>query len=358
MTLLQFIALPGIILAWAGLLPIDKIVFGLFRWHQNGKDYCWPDPERWAELLGCDLRTIRASVARLTEAGCLRTDIIDGRRVYSVLQAKDRFYLRVPVAVLLRHDLNPAERLGLALVAFNCQGSEDRHGWASHEKMSEWLGMGRRSVVRMMGKLKDAGLIAVRRRGPRSNQYALTPAGEVAIMAQQGGKRCANFARPSKEENKTSREAKEKAVLQTVSLIGLSGCRPVEAPESPEHRVFQRLLDHGVHRTVAASIVYHQRHGPASIDQAIDNALLRQAEHRQRGLDRLKPFNLAGYIVASLNGARREAGIVKPSRLFIAARARYERAKAIRSSPFVPLPEAVFEERRRRCLEQLRAAIG
>jgi hypothetical protein len=145
------------------------------------------------------------------------------------------------------------------------------------------------------------------------------------------------------------KDSKRTGAVQGIPAAGLSGCRHVESQPSPQEQAVQKLIRHGVHQAVAAAIVFDQHHPPESVDQAIDNAVIRQAEYRQKGLDRLKPFNRAAYIVGSLNQARREAHVVKPSVLLAKAKALHEQRKA-----FKPMSDNDFEERRRRCIEGLR----
>lgn len=347
---LRFISVPESILSRTDLSATDKGVYGLLRFCQYDKGECWPSHRRLATVLDCDVRTISASIERLAAAGLVEVRQVEGRLLYHVNLVKDDRYLRVTEAVLRLPRLSVLAKLVLAMIAFGTQGNGDRHAFAGQDTMAARLGCSRRSILRAIASLQDAGLIEVRRRGPRSNQYTLTPQGEAAIVAQQAGKRCDNFAQPYREaENESSKELKRTGADQEIPSAGLSGSRPVASLPDPQERAVQRLTGHGVHQTVAAAIVYEQHHPPDSIDQAIDNALLRQAQHRQSGSDRLKPFRLAAYIVGSLNQARREAHVVKPSQLFARAKALHRRRQ-----PWAPLPAGDFEERRRRCIAQLR----
>lgn len=357
MTSLRFISIPGSVLSRTDLQAVDRLVYGLLRFHQHKNGECWPSLAYLAACVGCDARTVRAAVRRLVKAGLVEILDIEGRTAYRVQLVQDDRYLRVTDAVLRMPDLSALEKLVLAMIGFNTQGNEDRHAWAKQGTMAEWLGCSRRSIIRAVDGLKDAGLIEARRRGPRSNQYTLTPQGEAAIVAHQGRKRCDNFAPPHREaENESSKELKRTAAVQVIPSAGLSpSCRPVEGTATPEERAVRRLVEHGVHPVVAGAIAFEQHHPPESIEQAIDNAVLRRAQHRAAGLDGLKPFDLAAYIVGSLNGARREAHTIKPSVLFAQAKARHEQS---RRAAWTPLPETEFEQRRRRCIEGLRKAAS
>lgn len=359
---IRFISIPASVLSRKDLLPIDALLYGRLRFHQASKAECWPSLSHLAAGLHCDVRTIVASIKRLAAAELVEVLQIEGRTAYRVRIVKEARYLRVTDAVLRRAGLSPLAKLVLAMIAFGIQGNEDRHAFARQDTMAAWLGCSRRSIIRAVESLTAAGLIEARRRGPRSNQYALTPQGEAAIVAkvaQQAGKRCDTFAPPYKKaENESFKELKE-TPPRSLPSAGLSGCRltgntPRTKPAStPHEQAEERLKRVGVHPKVAAALVHVQHHPPASIEQAIDNALLSQASHRQKGLDRLKPFSVAAYVVGTLNQARREAHLVKPSSILAKAKALHDQRKA-----WKPMTDSDFEERRRRCIEGLRRAAS
>jgi len=335
--ILQFITIPGSILCWPKLLPLDKILFGLLRFCQNKKDHAWANPETWAGWLGCDARTIRASVKRLVKMGCLTIEQVDGRTAYRVLSVKDSFYLRVTIGILARTDLTFAERLGLALISFNTCGNEDHHGWAGQDKLADWLGCSRRSVIRIIDGLKTKGLIEVRRRGPRSNQYSLTPAGEAAIVAHHPGKRCDNFARPYKtSENESSKEPKETDTKRTPPATE-NAVSCLSSPLAADQEAAKAALEAiGIRKATAAELA--QRSSKNSVHQAIANAQAVQ-QHSRPG------FNLPGYVVSTLRTAAKEGHEVRASKLAKQeARKAQTAALKARQRPTISDTDAGFRE--------------
>ncbi len=195
-TRMRFISIPESVLSRKDLKPIDTLLYGRLRFHQANNEECWPSLSHLAAGLDCDVRTIGAAIKRLAAAELIEVLQVGGRTVYRVQLVKDDGYLRVTDAVLRLPGLSPLGKQVLAMIAFGTQGNEDRHAFAGQDTMAAWLGCSRRSIIRAIESLKDAGLIDARRRGPRSNQYMLTPQGEAAIVAQQTGKRCDNLRPP------------------------------------------------------------------------------------------------------------------------------------------------------------------
>jgi len=68
----------------------------------------------------------------------------------------------------------------------------------------------------------------------------------------------------------------------------------------------------GVHRDIAAAIA--EQHPPQAIEQAVNNGRALDYSRRKDGFHR-RTFKLQGYIVNTLNTARREGHGVRPSRI-------------------------------------------
>ncbi len=350
----RFISIPGSILCRIDLSATDKLVYGLLRFHQYGGDECWPGQSHLAESIGCSVRAIGASVKRLEAAGLVTIQRRFKRsNAYQVQLVQDPTYLRVPDSILAAPDVPALHKLIMAGLGFKA-ANEDRHAWPHQETLARELGCSRSSIVRALKELEAAGKIQVKHRGggrARGNLYRLKD-GFYSATVEHG--RPETVPKVPNRKINNSEDSKRTEPRRQISPGGLSpSCRPVESPPSAEERACRRLVAHGVHPTVADAILFRQHHPPDSVEQAIDNAILRQAVHRAKGLHRLKPFSLAAYIVGSLNRARQEAHVVKPSTLLEQARARHEQRQA-----WTPLPADDFEERRRRCIEGLRRAAG
>ncbi|MBA7574852.1 hypothetical protein ES708_16667 [subsurface metagenome] len=116
--------------------------------------------------------------------------------------------------------------------------------------------------------------------------------------------------------------------------------------------MFERLAGCGVHEKVARPLAFDDKHPFESVVQAINNARLRREVVWKRSLDAGLPrpkFNVAGYVVAALNGARREGKVVGTTRLFREAGAMYRALKIAkaRRGRWRPPSEAEFAARRR-----------
>jgi DNA-binding Lrp family transcriptional regulator len=356
--ILLFIAIPATVLLRKDLTATDKIIYGLLRFYQHGNDCCWPGLKELAEAAGCSVRAVSSSIGRL-EADALITVERAYRQnnVYVVKMIADATYLRVPVEILRTEGLSALGKLIAAALVYKAAGKG--RAWPHQETLAAELGCSRRSVIRAIEELETSGKLEVHHGGggrKRGNEYRPTAAFYRAILARGTADRVTKV-RPLRKQTEPE-DLKRTGAVENVSSACLSGCRRIESPGTPEDRAFGRLVEHGVHRTIAESLVYDQHHPAASVEQAIDNALVRQAVHRQKGDDRFRAFKLAAYVVGSLNQARREASLIKPSRLFVQAKARHDRAELHRREAWRPLSESEFEQRRRRCLEQLRAAAG
>lgn len=351
-TTIKFISVPMSVLNRTDLSATDKIVYGLLRFHQYRGEECWPSQAHLAKEAGCSVRAIGTSVKRLEAAGLVTIQRrFKQSNTYRVTLVSDPTYLRIPDSILAS-DAPALHKLIMAALGFKAANA-DRQAWPHQEKLARELGCSRSSIVRALNEMESAGRIQVKHRGggrARGNLYRMKD-GFYSAGLEHGPVETVSKV-PNRKINNSS-DSKRTGAVQKVRPAGLSRCRDAENPDSPQEKAVRRLVRHGVHQAVAAAIAYDQHHPPDSIDQAIDNAIVRQASHRQAGLDRLKPFSVPAYIVGALNQARREAHVVKPSTAFDRAQARHERRKA-----WTPLPAYDFEERRRRCIEDLRRAAS
>lgn len=101
---------------------------------------------------------------------------------------------------------------------------------------------------------------------------------------------------------------------KTTDIKNKDKTSPVLSLADAKPEGLRMLTQEGVHPKVATAIVLRQKHPPESIHNAIANAHSRQVWLSVRDQFRAKMFKIAGYIVASLNTARREGHTVKLSK--------------------------------------------
>jgi len=112
-----------------------------------------------------------------------------------------------------------------------------------------------------------------------------------------------------------------------------------------QDRVHHLLIQWGVKPKVAHSIVYEQHTPPQSIEETIKNGIAR--EKYGKGFV-LKP----GYIVAALNGARKEGKIVGPTKKSRLFKKRMDQQKEDENRP--PLTEKEFAKKKKKQITSLR----
>lgn len=108
--------------------------------------------------------------------------------------------------------------------------------------------------------------------------------------------------------------------------------------EADQERGYQLLLKYAVDAKTAKAIVYDQHTPMTSIEEAIKNGLAKQSKEKGFVLQ-------AGYIIASINGARAEGKIIKPTKNSERLHNEIKIAKLIKSVPKVRLSDAEFRRR-------------
>ncbi len=119
------------------------------------------------------------------------------------------------------------------------------------------------------------------------------------------------------------------------------------SPELSQDWAYRLLRQYGVAEKRSKALIYEQLVPPESIEEAVKNGLAKQ-NHQ-------KDFVLTpGYIVAALNGARKEGKTVKPTRASKALQSKLRRRERRKTRP--PMGPEEFEKKREKQLERLAAA--
>ena len=66
-------------------------------------------------------------------------------------------YVKIPDRIMSRKQLSPAAKLLYGLLMSLCQSRG--YCWATNSALAERLGMGRKSMTRLLGELREHGLI-------------------------------------------------------------------------------------------------------------------------------------------------------------------------------------------------------
>ncbi len=299
-----------------GLSEGAKAVHAMLNFEAFGSNSCKPGQKTIAKSIGSYVKSVKVWLRELERAEII--EIVRERMGY-------RYYLKpyyrwgdwIPLLsyVLRRRDVGQAYKIVLCYVFYR-QGGND-WCWPEQEDMAKELGMTVQKVQRTLRWARAKAEIQrrlLKRNRNQGNKYALT------LGAKIGGRVFGSKCHPSKcapTNNTISAKTYFKALRANFHPGGLSASHSV--PLLNTELVFERLICCGVDEKVARKMAFEQLHPFESVDNAINNAQILHAQKWKRsddaGLPRQK-FNVAGYVVAALNGARREGKIVGTTRLF------------------------------------------
>lgn len=237
-----------------------------------------------------------------------------------------------------------------------------RREWPGHPKKTpfyktdkdfvEFLAMGSREFRNAKLKLKKLGIITAKRRGvPGRTYYAVEETAflrEISSWAER-----AKLYRP-KQPNKTGRKGQTntKITQRLHKEIKNHSSTDLSSKETKQQNGLILLVRRGVDEKVAQSIVYNQNTPLESIEEVIKNGLAKEIEAKRTG----GRFRIeAGYIVAALNGARKEGKIVGPTKKSREFSKQLERKEQIRNQK--PLSQQEFEHKKKQDLKKL-LAVG
>ncbi len=311
-----FWKLPWSVAAICDLSSGPKILFAKM-WHDAfDSTCCWVGIRLHADSLGVDRGTIRRWVRELErwgliwverEWGCcayhLNTDFMVGKTIPLLVET------------MKRRDIGWGYKLLLCCLSYR-QGEND-FCWPKQKVLAEELGLSMRTIQRLLAGIKAKGEVQIRprrynRRG--GNKYALTCG---AVLGGRVFGRNSHTTKSPPLYKKRIAKSYFKALRAKFPPGDLSASSSKDwfGPEA----VYIRLVNIGVHEKVARPLAFDQKHPFGSVVQAIHNALILRAVVWKRfedaGLPRPK-FNVAGYVVNALNGARREGKTIGTTKIF------------------------------------------
>jgi len=337
---MYFVSVPASVKASPKLSATAKLLYGVLRFYQYGNDNCWPTTATLAHALGVCRDSISRAIRQLEDVGLLQVERRFKRSsIYIVKPVMDEQFSRIPANLLAVPGMSATEKLLIASLTFK-SNNESEQAWPHQATLAAELGCSRSTVLRSLEKLENEHRIQVRHRGggrARGNFYRVN--GDFNCLNLQHGE--AKSVAKADTKHKNPIDSKNKTGFTESNFGTLSDDR--------QDKAYRLLMRHGVHREVAYSLVYEQRHPPGSIVNAVANAITRQASFARIDPFRAEVFKVGGYIVASLNGARRENHTVKKSN---------RTGKVQADKKWQPLTEAVFTARRRKMKAALFAAAG
>lgn len=227
--------------------------------------------------------------------------------------------------------------------------------WEGHPKktpfyktdrdFAEDLAMGMSELKSAKAKLRKMGIITIKRKGvPCRTFYNVEKTALLAKISswskidQLDGRKSTNWLggnRPTITDN-TTKTTKDKDFSQT--KLSSADARV---------RGFQLLLRQNVNQKVAQSIFYDKHTPLESIEETIKNGLARQ-KYEQGFI--LRP----GYIVAALNGARKEDKVVTPTKK--SKKLKQEINRLAKAKTQKPLSQKQFARKKKSDIKKLLAA--
>ncbi|MBA7626697.1 hypothetical protein ES703_34152 [subsurface metagenome] len=288
---------------------------------------CWGPlaEETIAREARCGLWPVKNAKKQLEAAGLLDVNRKGKCHRYYVPMMLRRVVKTWVNPSLVRDDgLSIAQAVWVSLVKFR-QG-QNEETWLTHREAAEILGVSYPTIYRAAASCAALGYVQKTHRPWRrswKNEYRLTCKADEATGVF-GLESARSNARALGQTNREGGYFKANSVRNGSFCAGLGlsfDCRPDREP-------YELLVRYGVNRFVARAIAVQWRDYPDSVRNAIVNGIIRRDDYcrryRRLGLP-APPFNLAGYIVASLNGAHRECHRVPPSKLARADKARQQR---------------------------------
>jgi len=332
-----------------------KVLFAKLCFDAWGSNCCRVGVRLQAQSLGVDRGTIRRWLRELQCRGLIKITYEWAVCCYHLNpKFKVGGFIPLLAETMKRRDVGWTYKLLLCLLSYQ-QGDHDCC-WPKQKSLAEDLGVSVRTIQRELARMKARGELQIRHRGrnrKRGNKYALT------CGAVLGGR---IFGAGSHTTKSPPLYKKWKAKISFKAfrpgfLPGDLSASSAEDGFGPEAGYLE-LVNVGMDGKVARGLAFVDQHPLESIVQAINNAQILRAAVWQRsleaGLGRPK-FNVAGYVVAALNGARKEGKIVGTTKLFrdTAAMSRAIKIAKARRGRWRPPSEAVFADRRRKAKRAL-----
>lgn len=346
---IQFWRLPWLVAVICGLSSGPKWLYSKLNTDATGRSWCRVGDRSLAKALGVDRVTIHRWLRELERWGLIWINHEKACCCY-YLDPKFRAGVFIPMlsTVLKRRDIGWTDKMVICSMSYKL--AENDWTWPMQKELAEELGLSVRTIQRVIAGLKARCEVQIRPRGRnrnKGNKYALT-CGAVLGGRIFGGNSHTTECPPYYKKWRLKSYFNGRRPKFHLGDLSASNSRALMQSEL----VFETLAGYGVHEKVARPLAFDDHHPFGSVVQAHLNGQILRAQFWQRsddaGMPRAK-FNLAGYVVAALNGARREGKIVGTTRRFreAGAMSRTLKMAKARRGRWRPPSEAEFDRRRR-----------
>lgn len=319
--------------------------------YQGDDGECYPGQLTLAQNCRCSKRQIRRWQDKLESDRKIKIDRRGKFHRYRVECSRNITpFVFVDPRWVYRLGLSINQAVVLGYVKFRCNGKPE--AWFLIRSAAADLGLSYNTIRRCLAVLAAWGFIEIRPgrlRGGRTNRYKLAPFGWMASWEnypKQARPKCPVKINTSLTESYSYANFSRKGGLSNQLKLGFSPKRDREA--------YGLLRNTWIHRKVAELIAAQWRDDPESVRWAIVNGMFaKQALERYwREQGRAPPyFNLAGYVIAALNGAHRECHGVRISKL---ARAFMAKAQGKAGPAAVGrVSDSVIEQRKKEEIRRL-----
>lgn len=297
-----------------------------------------------ANTFGVDRGTIRGWLRELESWGLIKITY-EWRCCCYHLERKYRVGGFIPLLAetMKRRDVGWAYKMVLCSMSYRQAGND--YCWAMQKDLAEDLGLSLRTIQRVLAGMKARCEVQIRlrkRNRKGGNKYALT-CGAVLGGRIFGGNSHTTKSPPLYKKWRLKSYFKALRANFHPGDLSASSSGGGFGPEA----VFDQLVGCGMHEKVARPLAFVDKHPFESAVQAINNAQILCAQKWKRCLDAGLPrqkFNVAGYVVNALNGARREGKKVGTTKLFRETGEKYllyKKAKARRRQHPPPGPAEI-----------------
>ncbi len=255
---------------------------------------------------------------------------------------KKSYYAVIPAAVRYDSELSSGEKLLYGEITALC--NEKGYCWASNKYFAKLYGKHVDTITRWLKNLVELEYIRsiIDRDAGNSRRLYLSAKVQIATCKNAGSLPAPMRVAASKnavQNNKDNNKLKNKDNNSKDFSPGKL------SKTNAESRGYSLLIQVGVAAKVAKAIVFEQQTPLESIEEAIKNGL---AKGKYQTGFVLEP----GYIVAALNGARKEGKVVGPTKKSNKLKNQIEQKKKLANRQ--PMNETEFADRKNRFLKSLR----
>lgn len=313
---IPFWQLPLMVAMICDLSSGPKWLYAKLNFDAWGRSWDRVGDRSLAKALGVDRATIHYWLSELVRCGLIKV-VHERACCCYYLYPRFRFGGFIPLLAetMKRRDVGWAYKLVLCCISYRMAGND--WCWAKQKALAEDLGLSVRTIQRILAAMKARGEVQIRlRRHNRKggNKYALT------CGAVLGGRVFGNISHTTKYPPLNKKWMlksyfKRRRLNFPSGDLSASNSRALLQTEL----VFSTLAGYGVHEKVARPLAFEDKHPFESVVQAHLNGQILRAQFWQRFADAGLPnqeFNLPGYVVAALNGARKNGKTVGTTRLF------------------------------------------